>query len=129
MARVRSPEETAVAIAGMARVLNREGEIERAAELLAFVANWPATPYTIWSAVAKTLREVETQLPPDLFAAASDTWAGAAGGRCRRRAGRSTGSKARLRPVAASHLRGRTPTTSGWLRIICFQECSAAGCD
>ena len=60
MARLRSPEETAAAIAGMARVLSREGEIERTAELLAFVANWPATPYAIRSRAEKTLREMES---------------------------------------------------------------------
>jgi len=70
MARLRSPEEMAMAIAGMARVLNREGEVERSAELLAFVANWPATPYATWSAVKKTLLEVESQLTPDLLATA-----------------------------------------------------------
>jgi predicted negative regulator of RcsB-dependent stress response len=71
MAPVRSPEETAAAIAGLARVLTQQGEVERAAELLAFVASWPATPYAIWSAVEKTLREMESQLPPDLLAAAT----------------------------------------------------------
>jgi predicted ATPase/DNA-binding SARP family transcriptional activator len=71
MARLRSPEETAAAIAGMARVLSREGEIERAVELLAFVANWPATSYVIKSAVEKTLRELASQLLPDLFVAAA----------------------------------------------------------
>jgi predicted ATPase/DNA-binding SARP family transcriptional activator/tetratricopeptide (TPR) repeat protein len=71
MAPLRSPEETAAAIAGLARVLNREGEVERAAELLAFVANWPATPYTIWSAVKKMLLEVESKLPLDLLVAAT----------------------------------------------------------
>ena len=71
MARLRSPEETAAAISGVARVLGREGEVARAAELLAFVANWPATPYATWSAVKKTLLEVESQLTPDLLATAT----------------------------------------------------------
>jgi tetratricopeptide (TPR) repeat protein len=71
MAPLRSPEDTAAAIAGMARVLTREGKVERSVEIYAFVASWPLTPYAIRSAVDNTLREMETQLPPDLFAAAT----------------------------------------------------------
>jgi tetratricopeptide (TPR) repeat protein len=69
MARLRSPEETAAAIAGLARVLSREGEVERAAELLAFVAYWPATPYAIRARAEQTLLEIERQASPGIHAA------------------------------------------------------------
>ncbi len=68
-ARLRSPEETTAAIAGMARVLSREGEIERTVELLAFVANWPATPYTIRARAEQTLQEIERRASPGIHAA------------------------------------------------------------
>ena len=112
MARVRSPEETATAIAGMARVLSREGEVERAAELFAFVADWQPTPYETRSTVAKTLREMETQLRR--ICSPQPRHVGERGWRTISSPSWSaTGSNAHWRPVAASHLDRRTPTTSG----------------
>lgn len=62
--------EAAQAIAGMAEALVAEGEAERAAELLAFVEAWPAAWHETRRRAARRLRELESGLRPDVFAAA-----------------------------------------------------------
>jgi hypothetical protein len=66
----RAAWETAHAIEAMAEALLQEGDIERAAELLAFVVELPATWHEVRQRVAQLLRELEAELPPDVFAAA-----------------------------------------------------------
>jgi catechol 2,3-dioxygenase-like lactoylglutathione lyase family enzyme len=66
----RAAYETAHAIAAMAEALLQEGDIERAAELLAFVEQLPATWHAVRQRAAQLLRELEAELPADVFTAA-----------------------------------------------------------
>ena len=65
------------AIAAMAELLHAEGQAEAAAELCAALLSWPVTPYCIHDTAQRVrpeletcLQKLETQLPPEVFAAA-----------------------------------------------------------
>jgi tetratricopeptide (TPR) repeat protein len=66
----RAAYETAHAVEAMAEALLQEGDIERAAELLALVAELPATWHEVRQRASQLLRELEAELPHEAFAAA-----------------------------------------------------------
>jgi tetratricopeptide (TPR) repeat protein len=59
------------AIATMAQVFAAEGDVLRAAELLAFVVAHPATAHRVRQPMARLLAELEAELPAEQFAAAA----------------------------------------------------------
>jgi tetratricopeptide (TPR) repeat protein len=65
----RAAWETMNAIAGMAQVIAAEGDTTRAVELLAFVAQHPFTSHATRQRATQLLRELEAELPADVFAA------------------------------------------------------------
>lgn len=67
----RATWETIESIAGMAEVCAQEGQNERAAELLAFVAEHPFTMHATREQVRALLGELAAELSPDVFAAAT----------------------------------------------------------
>jgi hypothetical protein len=68
---LRSPADAAASIAALAQVALRRGEIDRSAELLAFVSAWAATPYALRVRVEQTLQEMAAQPAAGTHAAAS----------------------------------------------------------
>ena len=66
----RTACETMEAIAGVARALHNEGQLARAAELLALVVESSVTAHATRELAAGLLRELETALTPDIFATA-----------------------------------------------------------
>ena len=59
------------AITGIARVAAGEGDLARATELLALVADHPFTSHQTRERVRELLSELEAELPPEVFAAAT----------------------------------------------------------
>ena len=59
------------AIATLAQVCAAEGDMLRAAELLAFVVAHPATAHRVRQPTARLLAELEAELPAEQFAAAA----------------------------------------------------------
>ena len=70
-------QHTIEALAAIAEIEQAEGRLEAAAELCAALLNWPATPrYTpntmqhLREELAARLQKLETQLSPEVYAAA-----------------------------------------------------------